>query len=263
MEKEKNIQIKIEGNTCTVNYPEESQILKSKISEQASLIGSLTNNEDVTLTISKTTEDFLNNNKSLNNNNYNKNNLINTNEKSKLEITNISIFNSEKKNESSSYINTPKKINNTLNNLNKINNNISNNKYEKELKDSVIKKLNFDLCDSIKETETISKNKEENKSSFTYNISKNLNERYFIKEKKESNNDNKNNKSNSIVINSFENKIENNNYIKVNKSSKLLKNKSKSFHKAKNVNNRILVDSNGNSQINKNIEKNFGNIPIS
>ena len=94
MENEKNIQIKIEGNTCTVNYPEESQILKSKISEQASLIGSLTNNEDVTLTISKTTEDFLNNNKSLNNNNYDKNNLINTNEKSKLEITNISIFNS-------------------------------------------------------------------------------------------------------------------------------------------------------------------------
>ena len=76
MEKENKRQIEIEGNTCIIKYPEELQILKSKISEQASLSESLTNNENITFAISKTTEGFLNNNKSLNKNNYNKNNII-------------------------------------------------------------------------------------------------------------------------------------------------------------------------------------------
>ena len=64
MENEKQIEIKIDGNTCMINYQDESQILKSKISSQNSLCGSFANIDDLTLTISKTTEDFLNNNNS-------------------------------------------------------------------------------------------------------------------------------------------------------------------------------------------------------
>ena len=133
MENEKNIQIKIEGNNCTINYPDESQILKSKISGQTSLCGSFTNIDDLSLTISKATEDFINNNNQLNKKykNTNKNSLINTNEKSKLEITYISIFNSEKKSENSN-IKTPKyQISNIQNQNEKNDVNISIKKYEK------------------------------------------------------------------------------------------------------------------------------------
>ena len=270
MENEKKIQIKIDGDTCSINYPDESQILKSKISGQSSLCGSFTNIDDLTLTISKTTEDFINNNSiNINKNNINQYN-INSNEKSKLEITNVSVFNSDKKNDISSYKKTPINQNNNFQNLNDKNNN--NNKiYEKNLKDSVIKKLNFDLCDSVKETETVKEKEEENKSTITDNISKNLNERYFVHEKNINNNnnsiittnnyDNENNKSNNIVTNSFEiiNKNENENsngkYITVNKSLKYFKNRCKSFNKDRKINNRISVDSNGSSQINKYINQ--------
>ena len=283
MENEKIIQIKIEGNNCTVNYPDESQILKSKTSGQTSLCGSFTNIDDLTLTISKTTEDFINNNNNqnnINNKNINKSNLNYSNEKSKLEITYISIFNSDKKSEYSSNTKTPIYQSNNIKNINEKNNDdLSIKKYEKDLKDSVIKKLNFDLFDSIKETETIKKNPDTNKASFKENISKNLNERYFMHEKNINNNnssnslivstnnninnnENENNKSNNIVIKSFENieNIENNEnnensngkYITVNKSSKFFKNRCKSFHKEKKINNRITVDSNASTLNNKN-----------
>ena len=265
MENEKKIQIKIDGNTCSINYPDESQILKSKISGQSSFCGSFTNIDDLTLTISKTTEDFINNNS----NNLNKKyiNVYNKNsdEKSKLEITNVSVFYSDKKNETSSYKKTPINQINNFQNLNEKNDNNNSNKiYEKDLKDSVIKKLNFDLCDSVNETETVKKKQEENKSSFTDNISKNLNERYFIHEKNvnnnsiiiTNNNDNENIKSNHLVTNSFENinknENSNNKYITVNKSLKYFRNRCKSFNKDRKINNRISVDSNGSSQYNKN-----------
>ena len=145
-------EIKIDGNTCMINYQDESQILKSKISSQNSLCGSFANIDDLTLTISKTTEDFLNNNnsnKKLNNlNNKISTTNNNTNEKSKLEITYLSIFNSDKKSETSSNAKTPiYQMNNSKTKDEKNNNDNSNSKYEKILKDSVIKKLNFDLCD--------------------------------------------------------------------------------------------------------------------
>ena len=190
MENEKKIQIKIEGNKCTINYPDESQLIKSKISGQSSLYGSFGNIDDLTLTISKATDDFKNKIINIQNNilikNTNSSGMIDSNEKSKIEITYISIFNSDKKGENMSITKTPLYQNNSNKNLNEIdNNNISNKKIEKELKDSVIKKLNFDLCDSIKETETIKKNPDVDKNPFIENISKNLNERYFIHEKKQ------------------------------------------------------------------------------
>ena len=258
-EKQENqIQIKIDGNICTINYPEESQVSKSKISNQNSLNGSFGNIDDLTLTISKTTEDFIgNHNKQININNNVINNINNSNEKSKLEITFISIFNSDKKSEISSNKKTPIY---QLNDKNINNNDIIIKKYEKEFKDSVIKKLNFDICDTIKETETIKKNPNLNKKNFTSNISKNLNERYFIHQKNINNNENNNYK---YIKNNFEKSknddINNNNigkYIAINKSTKYFKNRCKSFHKEKKVNNKILVDSNGSILKNENNSKN-------
>ena len=185
MEKEKKIQI--EGNNCTINYPDESQMIKSKINRQSFVYGHFNNIDDLTLTISKATDDFKNKIINIQNNilikNTNSSGMIDSNEKSKIEITYISIFNSDKKSENISNTKKPLYQNNSNKNLNKIdNNNINKNK--KELKYSVIKKLNFDLCDSIKETETIKKNRDVEKNPFIENISKNLNERYFIHEKK-------------------------------------------------------------------------------
>ena len=111
-EKQKQIEIKIEGNTCSLNYINESQTSKSRVSGQMSLCGSLANFDDLTLTISKA-DDFTPSHKNtflINQNNNNKKGdkqLENTNEKSKLEITYMSIFNSDQKNGTSSIKKTP------------------------------------------------------------------------------------------------------------------------------------------------------------
>ncbi len=255
MENEKQIEIKISGNQCTLNYINESQTSKSRVSGQMSLNGSLANFDDLTLTISKLTDEYTPSHKStyiINKNNINNNidkKLDNTNEKSKLEITYMSIFNSDQKNGTSSIKKTPF----NQNSIKKLNeNNLNENKYEKELKDSVIKKLNFDLCDSVNSLDKSEKNKEQNNQSFKENISKNLNERYFIHEK------NTNNKSfiNALDKDQIENNIKNSEedakkYINLNKSSKHFKNRCKSFQKEKKKPiNKILVDSNDTARNN-------------
>ena len=255
MENEKQIEIKISGNTCTLNYINESQTSKSRVSGQMSLNGSLANFDDLTLTISKLADEYTPSHKStyiINKNNINNNidkKLDNTNEKSKLEITYMSIFNSDQKNGTSSIKKTPFKQN-SIKKLNE--NNLNENKYEKELKDSVIKKLNFDLCDSVNSLDKSEKNKEQNNQSFKENISKNLNERYFIHEK------NTNNKSfiNALDKDQIENNIKNSEedakkYINLNKISKHFKNRCKSFQKEKKKPiNKILVDSNDTARNN-------------
>ena len=255
MENEKQIEIKISGNTCTLNYINESQTSKSRVSGQMSLNGSLANFDDLTLTISKLADEYTPSHKStyiINKNNINNNidkKLDNTNEKSKLEITYMSIFNSDQKNGTSSIKKTPFKKN-SIKKLNE--NNLNENKYEKELKDSVIKKLNFDLCDSVNSLDKSEKNKEQNNQSFKENISKNLNERYFIHEK------NTNNKSfiNALDKDQIENNIKNSEedakkYINLNNSSKHFKNRCKSFQKEKKKPmNKILVDSNDSARNN-------------
>ena len=255
MENEKQIEIKISGNTCTLNYINESQTSKSRVSGQMSLNGSLANFDDLTLTISKLADEYTPSHKStyiINKNNINNNidkKLDNTNEKSKLEITYMSIFNSDQKNGTSSIKKTPFKQN-SIKKLNE--NNLNENKYEKELKDSVIKKLNFDLCDSVNSLDKSEKNKEQNNQSFKENISKNLNERYFIHEK------NTNNKRfiNALDKDQIENNIKNSEedakkYINLNKSSKHFKNRCKSFQKEKKKPiNKILVDSNDSARNN-------------
>ena len=230
MENEKQIEIKIEGNTCTLNYINESQTSKSRVSGQMSLCGSLANFDDLTLTISKADE-FTPSHKNtfiINQNNIDKRydkKLENTNEKSKLEITYMSIFNSDQKNGTSSIKKTPY----NQNSIKKINeDNKTNNEYEKDKKDSVIKKLNFDLCDSHESSEKKEKFSEQNDKNFKENISKNLNERYFIHEKNLNNKNTLNDESN--VKKSLEDEKK---YININKSTKHFKNRCKSFQKEK------------------------------
>ena len=262
MENEKQIEIKISGNTCTLNYINESQTSKSRVSGQMSLNGSLANFDDLTLTVSKLADEYTPSHKStflINKNNINNNNidkkLDNTNEKSKLEITYMSIFNSDQKNGTSSIKKTPF-VQNSIKKTNE--NNINENKYEKEIKDSVIKKLNFDLCDSVNSLDKSEKNIEQKNQSFKENISKNLNERYFIHEK---------NLSNKSVINAIDKEQIENNFkrsddninqnINNNKNTKSFTNRCKSFQKEKKPINRILVDS--NDSVRNNNKKAIGN----
>ena len=260
MENEKQIEIKINGNTCTLNYINESETSKSRVSDQKSLYGSLANFDDLTLTISKLADDFTPTHKNVflkNNNNNNLDNKIeNTNEKSKLEITYLSIFNSDQKSRASSIKKTPFNQN-SIKQMNE--NNINNNNYENEKKDSVIKKLNFDLCDSLHTSEKSEKNTEQNKKSFKENLSKNLNERYFIHEK------NLNNKNvinaidkEQININTKKSDEDTKKFIDLNKSTKHFKNRCKSFQKEKKQINRISVDSNDSARNNN--KNNLGNI---
>ena len=262
MENEKQIEIKINGNTCTLNYINESETSKSRVSDQKSLYGSLANFDDLTLTISKLADDFTPTHKNVflkNNNNNNLDNKIeNTNEKSKLEITYLSIFNSDQKSRASSIKKTPFNQN-SIKQMNE--NNINNNNYENEKKDSVIKKLNFDLCDSLHTSEKSEKNTEQNKKSFKENLSKNLNERYFIHEK------NLNNKNvinaidkEQININTKKSDEDTKKFIDLNKSTKHFKNRCKSFQKEKKQINRISVASNDSARNNnKNILGNINN----
>ena len=270
MENERQIEIKIDGNICTLNYVNESETSKSRVSGQMSLCGSLANFDDLTLTISKL-DDFTPSHKNvikINPNNINKNldkKLENTNEKSKLEITYMSIFNSEQKNENSSIKKTP--FNQII--INRINENDEENlKNENNLKDSVIKKLNFDLCDSSFSLEKSEKNFGQVNQNFKENISKNLNKRYFIHEK------NLNNNKNIIEENNNNKSIdENKKYININKSPKTFKNRCHSFQRERRKIKRISLDSNDSikknnnkinlDNINNNISKNNSNSKIS
>ena len=103
MEYEKQIEIKLEGNNCIINFPKESNISRQN--------SSLTNLDDISFSVSVTSEEGNNSKNNLNNrgkeninNTNNKSNskqYLYSNEKSKLEITYLSIFNSELKTESS------------------------------------------------------------------------------------------------------------------------------------------------------------------
>ena len=238
MKNERQIEIKIDGNICTFNYINESETSNSRVSGQMSLSGSLANFDDLTLTVSKV-DDYTPSNKNsikINEININKKidkKLENTNEKSKLEITYMSIFNSEQKNENSSIKKTP--FNQDI--IKKINeNDKSGNKYENDLKDSVIKKLNFDLCDSSPSLEKSEKNYEQN---IKENISKDLNKRYFIHEKNIKNNIKLNKENDNKTCLQDDKK-----YININKSTKTFKNRCHSFQREKRKINRISLDSN-------------------
>ncbi len=181
MEYEKQIEIKLEGNNCIINFPKE----QNNISLQNN---SLTGIEDISFSVSVTSDEEKNSKNNLgiynkDNNVSNSKQCLYSNEKSKLEITYQSIFNSELKSESSN-MKTPLLLLNSKNNCE-----------IQQKKDSVVKKLNFDINTNnngvngnnmnnseipninIRKLPTIKRN------NMIKKISKNLNKEYFIHEK--------------------------------------------------------------------------------
>ena len=190
MEYEKQIEIKLEGNNCTINFPKEKNISRQN--------SSLTNIDDISFSVSVTSEDeTLSKKNEMNNSDKDNNNnksitkqCLYSNEKSKLEITYLSIFNSELKSESSN-IKTPLLLLNYKSNLDKIK--------EQQKKDSVVKKLNFEKIENKENKENINSEIPNinirklpliKKSNVIKKISKNLNKEYFIHEKIYSSNKN-------------------------------------------------------------------------
>ena len=197
MEYEKQIEIKLEGNNCIINFPKERNISRQN--------SSLTNIDDISFSVSVTSDeetlpkknDINNRVKAQDKDKSNSKQYLYSNEKSKLEITYLSIFNSELKSESSN-IKTPLLLLNYKNNLDKIK--------EQQKKDSVVKKLNFDKINVNSNSNNRNENKKNlnqeipninirklpliKKNNLIKKISKNLNKEYFIHEKIYSSNKN-------------------------------------------------------------------------
>ena len=160
-ENSKKIEIKIIGDNCIVSFPSSKNPSKKDVPTFPLLENEFKSTIDLNLSLSSNSEDdFISNLKEI----KKKNKELESNSKKKLEITNKSIFYSESNIKLSSSdrdknIDKNKKINDNKNK-------------ENILKNSVIKKLNFDLCDTIK---ILDKNKKlsesdraKNKSNFLY-----------------------------------------------------------------------------------------------
>ena len=224
MEYEKQIEIKIDGNNCIINIPQDQNRSSKSLNKiLAQNNNSLTNIDDISFSVSVTLDEnmnskndfynnknnIINNNNNINNSNNNNNNILYSNEKSKLEITYQSIFYSDLKSESSN-MKTPLLLLNSKNNIE-----------TQQKKDSVVKRLNFDLSNSNNSKNNISNSNSNysymtknnttneknelsenvkkinseiqninvkklpliNRNNIVKNISKNLNKEYFIHEK--------------------------------------------------------------------------------
>ena len=190
-EDEKEINIKIKNDNCLIylNNNESSLLDKTKKSNKEELF----NDDDIKEFSYSVSDNYSNKRRQ----NLKKN--FNSIEKTDYEISNISIFNSNIKQEGTN-IKTPlyeKSNESTSNNKNskrKDNNNL-NFLETLKTKNLVIKKLKFDSaeCDTIQETDTIKKLyiKQQDKSEdneenlFTENINKNLNKQFFLESVKE------------------------------------------------------------------------------
>ena len=185
-EDEKQISIKIKNDNCLIylNNNESSLLDKTKKINKEELF----NDDDIKEFSYSVSDNYSNKRKQ----NLKKN--FNSIDKTDYEISNISIFNSNIKQEGTN-IKTPlyeKSNESTSNNKNskrKDNNNL-NFLETLKTKNLVIKKLKFDSaeCDTIQETDTIKKlyikqqdkNEENEENLFTENINKNLNKQFFL-----------------------------------------------------------------------------------
>ena len=246
MEYERQIEIKLEGNNCIINFPKEKNISRQN--------SSLTNIDDISLNISVTSEEETiskNINSVKAQEKSNSKQYLYSNEKSKLEITYLSIFNSEIKSESSN-IKTPLLLLNYKSNADKIK--------EQQKKDSVVKKLNFDKINNDLNSNIKKEKENEKENKYNYNseipninirklpmikknniikkISKNLNKEYFIHEKIYSSNKNmqrvildKKLKENSIKNSNINYPNKNRTQIIDNNNSNILNNESFNINK--------------------------------
>ena len=263
MEYERQIEIKLEGNNCIINFPKEKNISRQN--------SSLTNIDDISLNISVTSEEETiskNINSVKAQEKSNSKQYLYSNEKSKLEITYLSIFNSEMKSESSN-IKTPLLLLNYKSNADKIK--------KQQKKDSVVKKLNFDKINNDLNSNIKKENEKENEKENKYNynseipninirklpmikknniikkISKNLNKEYFIHEKIYSSNKNmqrvildKKLKENSIKNSNINYPNKNRTQIIENNNSNILNNESFNINKYQITENYTTKDTKGN-----------------
>ena len=173
-ENSKKIEIKIEGDNCIVSYPSSKIPSVNEVPTFPQFDNEFKSTIDLNLSLSSNSEeDFILNLKEIKKNNKDYNKEYESNSKKKLEITNKSIFYSDS-NLKFSPSEKKKKINLKIrDNKNK----------ECLLKNSVIKKLNFDLCEVIKDIDNNKKLSEsdrtKNKSNFLYK-NKNLINNYNI-----------------------------------------------------------------------------------
>ena len=155
----KEIEIKLEGNNCIISYPSSKISLVNEVTTLPQLDKELKGNIDLNLSVSSTSEDFITNLKKIKNINDKEND---SNSKKKLEITNKSIFYSEsflKKSSSDRNFHLSKKIRD-----------IKNKNKDCIIKNSVIKKLNFDLYETMKNCDKNKKvaESERNKNETNY-----------------------------------------------------------------------------------------------
>ena len=133
----KKIEIKIEGDNCIISYPSSKINSINEAPTFPQLDNELKGTVDLNLSLSSNSEDFISNLKEIKKNNKD---YYDSNSKKKLEITNKSIFYSESNIKSTTERN--KKLSKK--------NNEDRNK-ETLMKNSIIKKLNFDLCEAKKD----------------------------------------------------------------------------------------------------------------
>ena len=168
-ENSKKIEIKIIGDNCIISYPSSKNPSKKEVPTFPQLENEFKSTIDLNLSLSSNSEEeFISNLKEI----KRKNKDNESNSKMKLEITNKSIFYSE-----SNF-----KLSSSDRNIEINKNNIDYKNKESLIKNSVIKKINFDLCDAI---EVLEKNKKlsesdraQNKNNLLYK-NKNTNNNYI------------------------------------------------------------------------------------
>ena len=257
----KEIEIKLEGNNCIISYPSSKISLVNEVTTFPQLDKELKGNIDLNLSVSSTSEDFITNLKKIKNINEKEND---SNSKKKLEITNKSIFCSEsflKKSSSDRNFHLSKKMRD-----------IKNKNKDCIIKNSVIKKLNFDLyetmknCDKNKKVAESERNKNEDnylyKNHNKINTNKNIGdkgnysiEHIFINNNNKGKNCLPKNRKVSLNNNEHKNKKEENSYRNSNNVSKdvnqtlIRKKKNNSFVLSNPFNNKRILYINNNNNI--------------
>ena len=246
----KKIEIKIEGDNCIISYPSSKINSINEVSTHPLLDNELKGTVDLNLSLSSNSDDFISNLKEI----KRKNKDYESNSKKKLEITNKSIFYSE----------SNIKLSTSDRNIRINKKKIENNNNESITKNSVIKKLNFDLCEAKKDLDVKKKISESDRAkNKNNNLFKNKNINNNIKynisnifiNNKSKNNQNKKRRNSMINYECKLNKKEEN-------SNKIIHNINKSFIRHKQSNSFVISNPFNNNNIymnNSKIQKNDHN----
>ena len=248
-ENSKKIEIKIIGDNCIVSYPSSKNPSKKEVPTFPQLENEFKSTIDLNLSLSSNSEeDFISNLKGIKRNNIENE----SNSKMKLEITNKSIF----------YSDTNFKLSSSDRNIEIIKDNKVIKNKESLMKNSVIKKLNFDLCNTIKALDNNKKlsesEREKNKNNLLYKNKNVINNYKYNINNISTSNKNQNNgvkkRRNSMLNYELQIKKEESNKINPNINQSLIKHRqNNSFFLPNPFNkNKIIYFNNDNTIITKN-----------